>query len=88
MEGWWIGPAANGEQHFKVTILLLEVIEGFEIAIQIFALVIPRITRVMYILVRPNVRKDDLAGIRFQVCKCIEDVTFCTVSKFMNKQVA
>ena len=86
MKGWRIRPATYGKEHFEVTILLLEIIYGFEIAVEIFALVIPRVTGVVYILVGPNVRENNLAGICLHVCKCIEDVSLYGVKFWERKR--
>jgi hypothetical protein len=49
-------------------------------------LVIPRVTGVVYILVGPNVRENNLAGICLHVCKCIEDVSLYGVKFWERKR--
>jgi hypothetical protein len=56
VEGRRICPTTDREKYFEMTILLLEIIDGFEIAIEIFALVIPGVTGIVYVLIGPYVR--------------------------------
>lgn len=41
-----------------MAVLLFEIVDGFEITVEILALVIPRISRVVYVFVSPIVRQE------------------------------
>jgi len=58
-----------------VAVFLLEVINGFKVSVKIVALVIPRVARVMNVLVGPYIGKDDLPGFGY-IRECIEDVSW------------
>jgi len=56
-----IRPPSNGEQHFDVTVLFLEVVDCFEVAVEVVPDIIPRVAGIVDVLVRPRIREDDLA---------------------------
>lgn len=58
-----------------MSVLLLEFIDGFEVAMKIVPDVIPRVARVVDILVRPNVGQKYLAGISSHVGKSVKDMS-------------
>lgn len=68
-------PTSDAEQHLQVSVRLFEIVNGFEVSVQVVAAVVPRVTRVMYVLVSPYVGQEHLASVRFKVCKCIKDMT-------------
>lgn len=74
MEGRRVRPASDGQEDLEVAVLLLQLVDGLEVAVQVLARVAPRVPGVMDLLVRPGVREEDLAAVGPYVCKCIEDV--------------
>lgn len=50
-----IRPSADAQKHLQVSILLLEVVNSLEIPIQIVSAFVPRVTRVVDILVGPRI---------------------------------
>jgi len=75
MEGRGIGPSSDAEQHFEVAVLLFQVIDSLEVAIEVCAGVIPRIARIMNVLIGPQIGEVDLARVRSYVRKCVENMT-------------
>jgi hypothetical protein len=70
-----ISPSTNGEKDFEMSVSFLEQIDSFEVAVEAFARrVVPGVTWIVDIFVRPNVRKTDLARLRAQIGKGIEDM--------------
>ena len=72
MEVWRVRPPANAQKQLEMTVLLLELVYGFKVAIKIVAYVIPRIAWIMDVLVCPDVREDDLACILSNIGKGIK----------------
>ena len=62
-----------GEEKFEVPVLLLEHVDGFEIAKEAF--VIPRVARVMNLLICPFIGEKNLSGVGTNVGESIEDVS-------------
>lgn len=63
-----------------MSILLLEVINGFKVAIKIVPNVIPRVARVVYIFVRPNVGQKHLASVSSHVGESVKNMSMRYVS--------
>ena len=80
MEGRTVRPAADRQQHLQVTMLLLQLVYGLEVAVQVLALVVPGIGRVVDLLVRPCVREEDLSCVGLQIGEGIEDVPGCALA--------
>jgi len=55
-----------------VPICLLEIIDRLEVSVQVVPRVIPRVAWIVYVLVGPGVREDNLACISSEVCKGVE----------------
>jgi len=64
---------AYREEKFEVPMLLLEHVDGFEVAEE--ALVIPRIARVMDLFIGPFIGQEDFSGISPDVCEGVENVS-------------
>jgi hypothetical protein len=75
MERRRVRPPSDTEQYFQVPILLFEIIDGFEVSIQIVAAVVPGVAGVMDVLVSPWVGEEYLSRISFEVCERIQEVT-------------
>lgn len=58
-----------------MSVLLLEFMDGFEVAIKVVPDVIPGVARVVDILVRPNVGQEYLAGVSSHVGKSVKDMS-------------
>lgn len=69
----WGSKLAYGEEKLKVPVLLLKHVDGFKIAEESFF--IPRITRVMDLLVSPFIGEEDLSGVSSDVGKCIKNMS-------------
>lgn len=50
-----VSPTSDREEDLEMSILLLEFIDGFEVAIKVVPDIIPGVAGVVYIFVRPNV---------------------------------
>lgn len=70
-----VGPTADREEHLEMSVLLLEFIDGFEIAIKVVPDIIPGVTGVVDIFVRPNIRQDHLAVFGSHVGERIKDMS-------------
>jgi hypothetical protein len=75
MECRRVRPPSNAEQYFQVPILLFEIVDGFEVSIQIVTAVIPGVARVMYVLVSPWIGQEYLSRVSFKIRERIQDVT-------------
>lgn len=81
MERGRISPTANRDQGFQMPVLFLELVESFEVSVEILSIIVPRVTRVVDLLVCPRVREKDFSRIRFQIRKSIEYVAIYTMLK-------
>jgi len=70
-----VSPTSDAKQHLQVTTPLFEVVYGFEVPVEIIAALVPRVARMMDVLVGPYVGQEHLTTVSFQICKRIEDVT-------------
>jgi len=70
-----------GEEKFEVPVLLLKHVDGFKVAKE--ALVVPRVARVMNLLVGPLIGEEYLSGIGTNVGESIKDVSRAT-SQFLS----
>lgn len=61
------------EEKFEVPVLFLKHVDGFEVAKE--SLVVPRVARVMNLLVCPFVGEKNLSGIGTNVGESIKDVS-------------
>lgn len=55
MERVGVCPSSNAEEDLQMTVLLLQLVDGFEVAVEICADVIPGVTGVVNVLVCPRV---------------------------------
>ena len=55
MERGRVRPATNRKQNLQMPVMLLQVVNGLEIAVQVLALVVPRVTRIVDLLIGPCV---------------------------------
>lgn len=55
---WGVGPSTDGEEGFELTVLLLEEVELFGVAVDIVADVVPRITGEVLVGVGPGVGEE------------------------------
>jgi hypothetical protein len=53
MEGRRISPSSDTEQDFEVPVLLFELVNGFEVAVEVGAGVIPGVSGIMDVLICP-----------------------------------
>lgn len=63
-----------------MSVLLFQFVDSLEITVEVVSNIIPRVTRIVDILVCPSIRKDDFARVRPQISECIEDVAECIMS--------
>lgn len=75
MERGRVSPASDGEEHLEVPVLLLESVDGFEVAIKVVSGFVPGIAGVVYIFVRPNIRQEHLAGVSSHVGESVKDMS-------------
>lgn len=67
-----IGPATDRKQHFEVPVLFLQIVDGLEVAVEVRTSgVIPRVVRIVYILVGPEVRENNFARFWIDVGECV-----------------
>lgn len=71
MDRGGVRPSPDAEQNLKLTVLLLEVINGLEVAVEVVTDVIPGIAGVMDVLVRPQIGEVNFSSVRFNVGKCV-----------------
>jgi len=74
VHGRRISPPPNTEEDLEVSILLLQLVDCFEVTIEVGTDVIPRVPGIVDILVGPRIREDDFARVRFHVGERVEDV--------------
>lgn len=68
-----VGPATDREEYFEIAIFLLEKVKLLEVAVQVVALVVPRVTVVVDLNVGPCIGEDNFA-VRAVVTEGVEDV--------------
>lgn len=71
--GTLVKKPAYGEEKFKVAVLLLKHVDGLKVTKE--ALLIPRITRVMDLFVRPFIGEDNFSGIGSDVSERIKNMS-------------
>ena len=54
---------------------LLQLVYRLEVTIQIGSRIRPRVTRIVNVLVRPEVGKENFAGVRADICEGVKYVT-------------
>ena len=57
--------------------LLLQVVDGLEVAIEVLAIVVPGVTGIVDVLVRPGIGEKDFPCVSFQIREGIENVPAC-----------
>lgn len=65
-------------------VLFLELVEGLEVSVEVLSIIVPRVPRIVDLLVCPRVRQKDFSRIRFQICKGIEYVAIYVTFKFVD----
>ena len=63
-----------------MAVLLLQVVDGLEVAIQVLAIVVPGVARIVDVLVRPSIREKHFPSVSLQVCECVENVSACALA--------
>lgn len=71
MERRRVGPSSYTEENFEVTIGFLEFVDGFEIAIEVVANVVPGVSWVVYVFISPDIGKEDFSRVGFDISKRI-----------------
>ena len=75
MERGRIGPTSDGEENLEMSVLLLEFIDCFEVAIEIVAGFIPGIAGVVYVFVRPSVGQEHFATVSSDIGKGVKNMS-------------
>jgi hypothetical protein len=83
-----IGPASNRQKNLKLRVSLLEQEKLLDTAIDIVSGIIPGISRIMLVSIRPGVRQVDLACTRANVGKCIKNMGQPLSGKVLGLEVA
>lgn len=81
-----VGPASNGEDDLQVTMLLLELVDRFEVSVEVLAAIAPRITGVMNVGISPWVGKDDFATVGLDVGERVENVTAVEIMRSRRRE--
>lgn len=57
-----------------MSVLLLELVDRLEVAVEVRSVVVPRVSGIVDVLVSPEVGENDLAAVRSQVGEGVENV--------------
>lgn len=81
-----VGPASDGEDDLEMTVLLLELVDRFEVSVKVLAAIVPGITGVMNVGISPWVGKDDFTTVGLDVGERIENVAAVQIMRSRRRQ--
>ena len=70
-----ICPPPNRKKDFEMSVFFLEFVKSFKVAIEVCSGFIPRVIRIMNILVSPQVRQIDFARVWLNIGEGVEDMS-------------